>query len=224
MRALESDFHYLCYSHPEFGYPLNLSIWVKYQALPYYWLLNGTVHWFNWRILIKNWCDNVPYCPQSAHKASTDVRWQSYSHSYSTAVRLVLGKIAAHAFRDNSNSNKQIQRPFLLWGRKQILCAVFTSYENCSYVFGEDFWFKHLSQEQKMLLHRTICLGWIIFPCISDDVIEETEVDFCRKVWDYLRRMYKSQYKTHVSCCFCWACTFSASVLSCSGSFPLAER
>lgn len=123
LRALESNFHYLCYSRPEFGYPLNLSIWAKYQALLYYWLLNSTVHWFNWRILIKNWCDNLPYCPQSAHKASTDVRLQSYSHSYSTAVDLVLGKIAAHAFRDNTNSSKQTQRSFLLWGRAGNWCC-----------------------------------------------------------------------------------------------------
>lgn len=123
MRALESNFHYLCYSHPEFGCPLNLSIWAKYQALLYYWLLNRTVHWFNWRILIKNWCDNVPYCPHSALKASTDARLQSYSHSYSTAVQLGPGKNAAHAFRDCSNSNEQIQRPLLLWGRAANRCC-----------------------------------------------------------------------------------------------------
>lgn len=169
MKALESNFHYLCYSRPEFGYPLNLSIWAKYQALLYYWLLNSTVHWFNWRILIKNWCDNVPYCPQSAHKASTDVGLQSYSHSYSTAVQVVLGKIVVHAFRENTNNNKQIQRPFLLWGRAANRCCVNHIHFllEWSYLFEKDFWFKHPSQEQKWLLHRTIWQGWIIYLCIS---------------------------------------------------------
>lgn len=43
---------------------------------------------------------------------------QSYSHSYPTAVQLVVANIAAYAFRDNTNSNEQIQRPFLLMKKR----------------------------------------------------------------------------------------------------------
>lgn len=158
---------------------------------------------------------------------------QSYSHSYPTAVQLVVANIAAHAFRDHTNSNEQIQRPFFLMKKrwKWLLWALFTSYQNlCNFICfkkvfdsdiahrnrnwdlvglsGKEEW-NHLSLGQCWYDRRNRLI------CVAEyEIICEAYVTPSTKL---------VKHSLVVSRCICWACTFGTPFLSCTDSVPLTE-